>query len=69
MAAPCLYVNKSIRRYCQTRVSPPAETVCEPDLRPLLGRTGMQDVKAGDQTLWEATLEMYQQVATGRLPL
>ncbi|KAF7591594.1 hypothetical protein BBP40_001292 [Aspergillus hancockii] len=69
MAAPSLCVTKSIRRYFQTGELPPADTVCEPDTRPLIGRTGMPAIRAGDRTLWEAILAVHQQVAPGRLPL
>jgi hypothetical protein len=70
MAAPSLCVYKSIRQYFQTGEIPPSGTICEPDLRPLIGRAGMRDMKgAADGKLWDAILEVHQQIATGRLPL
>ncbi|KAE8155297.1 TAP-like protein-domain-containing protein [Aspergillus avenaceus] len=67
-AAPSLCTSKRIRHYFQSGELPPPGTVCEPDVRPLIGRINMHDISTGDRALWDALQEIHQ-IPTGRLPL
>ncbi|KAF5861315.1 hypothetical protein ETB97_000431 [Aspergillus alliaceus] len=67
-AAPSLCVSQLIRQYFQTGSLPAPDTVCEPVLRPFIGKVGMSDFSGSDQKLWGAMLEIHQ-TPMGVLPL
>ncbi|PWY86662.1 proteinase [Aspergillus heteromorphus CBS 117.55] len=71
LAAPSVCVHKAIRTYFQTGELPPPDTVCEGDIKPLLGvqaRTGTVR-SAGDQRLYEVLAGEARRMAAVRLPL
>ncbi|KAJ5591469.1 Peptidase S33 tripeptidyl aminopeptidase-like C-terminal [Penicillium hispanicum] len=65
IAAPSLCISKAIRSYFQTGALPKAETLCDADLKPLVGAPSkhaelIQDMDPADRELFEVLMEEVQ---------